>query len=79
MDQEQVKTLLENDRLHFANSLNRLLIRIDTYLKIDLLSFYNLKDYEKNYINELVHYASMKYYKLHFKIEDNTIYFDKRQ
>lgn len=87
MDQEQVKTLSEyedlivlfNDRLHFANSLNKLLIRIKTYLKIDMLSFYNLKDYEKNYINELVHYASMKYYKLYFKIEDNTIYFDKRQ
>lgn len=85
LQSQQVKTLSEyedlivlfNDRLHFANSLNKLLIRIKTYIEIDMLSFYNLKDYEKNYIHELVHYASMKYYKLYFKIEDNTIYFSK--
>lgn len=72
---ENIEIIL-NLRLAFTYKLNG---AIDTVKNNDFLMYYHLNEFEVLYQNELLHYLKMKFNNISFKIEDDTIYFDKRQ
>lgn len=72
---EDIEIIL-NLRLAFTYKLNSM---IDYVMHNDFLMYYHLNEFEILYQNELLHYLKMKFNNISFKIENDTIYYDKRQ